>query len=55
LEISTGIASRVRLSSRPDRIGISGMAFQVSFSQMTPGWAAQKTVETFKNVGSDKP
>jgi hypothetical protein len=32
LEICTGTASRIRFSSRPDRVGISEMTFQVGFS-----------------------
>ncbi len=37
LEISTGTVSRVRFSSRPDRVGISEMAFQVGFSLDSTG------------------
>jgi len=38
LNIRTGIASDVRFSKRPDRIGIWSLTFQTAFASVGPGW-----------------
>jgi hypothetical protein len=43
LEICNGTASRIRFSSRPDRVGICEMTFQIGFRQLAPGWAVPKS------------
>jgi hypothetical protein len=51
LEICTGIASRIRFSSRPDRTGICEMTFPVGFRQFAPGWAVPKVAERNEYFG----
>lgn len=52
LEISTGTASRMRFSSRPDRAGICEMTFQMGFRQLAPGWVVPRIAGTDKNFSN---